>query len=203
MTGPPCPAEGCDYNDDGEKSASSVRRHINAKADDAHEDTEALRAALMEQTSTADEGDEGDDDPPGTGGAAATEEDESDEQGEAVVEGAESGAKAGNEHPEEGDDMDQSDEYEQQLQQQGAESSGESTDGSGTDEQDEHAQSDASSGGSGRSGLAILGGTIALLVAFLVATSGDSDNEEEPVEVESEVSDAGPVDEGETPQEVF
>ncbi|NLV09348.1 hypothetical protein GOC74_05315 [Halomicrobium mukohataei] len=200
MTGPECPAEGCDYNEDGEKSKKSVRRHINAKADDAHEDTEALRAALMEQTSTADEGDEGDDDPPGTGGAAATEDDE---QGEPAVEDAESGTEAGNEYPEEGDDMDQSDEYEQQLQQQGAESSGESTDGSGTDGQDDRAQSDASSGSSGRSGLAILGGTIALLVAFLVATSGDSDNEDEPVEVESEVSDAGPVDEGETPQEVF
>jgi len=115
MTGPECPAEGCDYNEDGEKTAGSVRRHINAKTDGAHQDKNALRAALMGDS-------EGDDEPPGTGGAAASEGDEDDEQGEAVVEGAESSTEAESEHPDKGDetadetDMVTADEYEQQVQ---------------------------------------------------------------------------------------
>ena len=74
MTGPTCPAEGCDYNENGEKSKQSVRRHINAKTDDAHSDTEALRSALNRPAEGDDEGAE-------QGAQGAPDDTEDDEQG--------------------------------------------------------------------------------------------------------------------------
>jgi len=197
MNGPECPVEGCEYNEDGEKNKKSVRRHINAKTDDAHEDKQALRAALM----GVDEGGDSDDDPPGTGGATATDEDEDDEQGEAVVEGAESSTESENEHPEEGGEMDQSKEYDEQLQQatnEGTKETSEESDGDGQNQQSDD-QPDASS--SGPSGLAILVGTVVLGLAVLLATSGDNSDEQEPIEVESETAD--PVKDGVEPDEVW
>jgi len=111
MTGPTCPAEGCEYNENGEKTAESVRRHINAKTDDAHSDLEALRAALNQPKGTAEESGEG-----------APEGTEGDEQGEAVEEQREPAENSETEHQE----MVSPEEYEQQQ-------SGESSDSSGTE----------------------------------------------------------------------
>ncbi len=116
MNGPTCPAEGCDYNENGEKSKESVRRHMNAKTDEAHSDLPALRAALNAPEGTAQEGDEGASDDAGDG-----------EQGEAAEEQDEQPENSETEHTE----MANSDEYKAQHSSEDGENSQEDSTSSG------------------------------------------------------------------------
>lgn len=173
MNRPECPAEGCDYNADGEKSKQSVRRHINAKTDDAHSDLQALRAALNQSEGTAE----------GTGEGASDDTDD-EEQGEAGEEGAESTENSETEQA----DMDQSEEYEQQVADaQGEESTDEGTPTEGQQGDDTRATSAVERGGWGvPSGpLAVGLGLVVLVALLLAATSGD--DHDEPQQVESTV----------------
>ncbi|MHC3379388.1 hypothetical protein [Haloarcula sp. H-GB5] len=172
MTGPTCPAEGCNYNDEGEKTAASVRRHINAKTDDAHSDTEALRSALNRP---AEEGDEGAE----QGDQGAPDDPDDEEQGKSEEERAEAAENEENDQQE----MDQSSEYEQQV----AQSTGTTTTNEGTETEGQQGD-DASKTSSGR-GVpvwAIVGG-LALVALLLVVRSGDDQQDDQLAEVESEV----------------
>ena len=185
MNGPICPAEGCQYNEDGEKSAASVRRHMNAKTDEAHSDLKALRAALNQSEGTPEGGAEG-----------ASDEPEDDEQGEAVGEQSE---QPENSETEQGD-MDQSEEYEQQVADStGEESTDEHTQTEGQQGDDRTGKSAPQWGGWGVPGgpLAVGLGLVVLVAVLLAVTSGD---DEEPREVESTVetdTEVSAVDEGE------
>ncbi len=107
-----CPAEGCDYGTESDKSLAAVRSHINAMGDDHDWDT--LKPLLHEQgESNDDQPDDPDDDPPGTGGAAATDEDGDDDQQTEGVEQTETPENGENDQQ----DMDQSNEYQQQIEQ--------------------------------------------------------------------------------------
>lgn len=173
MTGPICPAEGCDYNEDGEKTAASVRRHINAKTDDAHSDLEALRAALEQSEGTAE------------GGAQGASDDTDDgEQGEAVTEGAEAAENEQNEH----DEMDQSEEYEQQV----ADATGEESTDEGTQNEGQQGNDTGTTTTVEGTGRGVLGGPLVVatglvvLVAIALAASSDNDDDE-PRQVKSTV----------------
>ncbi|GGK63590.1 hypothetical protein [Haloarcula sebkhae] len=178
MTGPTCPAEGCDYNENGEKSKQSVRRHINAKTDDAHSDTEALRSALNRPA-------EGDEKGAEQGDQGAPDDTEDDEQGEAAQERPEADENSETEHQE----MDQSSEYEQQVARNTGE---ESTDeGTETEGQQGNKTSQTTSGRGVPVGAIVAG--LLLLGVLAVALSGSND---QPTEVDSEVvedTDADPV----------
>lgn len=168
MTGLTCPIDGCDYGtaEGDNKTLGDLRSHTNAKGDDEH-DWPAVRAAVTAQETDADETETETDDQP----EAEEEQDEPDETSET-------------DEPE----MDQSDEYADQIEQGEASETSEESDGSGdTDETDDQPDDQASSSG-GPSGLAILAGTVVLGMAVLLATSSNDD--EEPIEVESTAADA-------------
>jgi len=168
MTGPTCPAEGCDYNEEGEKTAASVRRHINAKADDAHSDTEALRSALNSPA-------EGD----GEGAENAPDDPDDEKQGESKEERAEAVENEENEQEE----MDQSIEYEQQVAQSTeAETSTEGGETEGQQGNDETQQSAFSS-----APIAPLLAGFALVAIYVLVSSGSSSDDDQPTGVESEV----------------
>lgn len=165
MNGPACPAEGCDYNENGEKTKQSVRRHINAKADDAHGDVQALRSALNRPDEEEEQGAEG-----------APDDTQDDEQGEAPQEGAEADE---NSEPEQ-QEMNQSSEYEQQVATTtGEESTNEETEIEGQ-QGNETSQTTSSRG---VPVLPLVAG-LAPLVVLAIALSGGDD---QPTEVESEV----------------
>lgn len=73
-----CPIEGCPYGEDESKSWQSVRSHVNAKSDDAH-DWDELQEAVMAQVETDDDGA---DDPTDAGDAddGDTDDEETDEE---------------------------------------------------------------------------------------------------------------------------
>jgi len=172
MTGPTCPAEGCDYNENGEKSKQSVRRHINAKTDDAHSDTEALRSALNRPAEGDDEGAE-------QGDQGAPDDTEDDEQGEAAQESPEADENSKTEHQE----MDQSSEYEQQI----AHSTGEESTDEGTETEGQQG-TDTSQTTSGRGVPVVpLVAGILLLGLLAVALSGSNDQQDDPQQVDSTV----------------
>lgn len=174
MNGPECPAEGCDYNENGEKSKQSVRRHINAKADDAHSDVQALRSAL----NRPDEGEQ-------RGAEGAPDDTEDDEQGEAPQEGAEADENSETDQQE----MDQSSEYEQQV----AATTGEESTDEGTETEGQQGnQTSQTTSGRGVPVLPLMAGLVLLVVLAIALSGGDN----QPTEVESEVvedTDAEPV----------
>ncbi|MGB9953682.1 hypothetical protein ACOZ4F_14950 [Haloarcula marismortui] len=174
-----CPAEGCGYGTESDKSLAAVRSHINAMGDDHDWDT--LKPLLHEQGESNDDQpddqpDDHDEDPPGTGGAAATDEDGDDDQQTEGVEQTETPENEENDQQ----DMDQSNEYQQQIEQ--AEQPESSDEGSQT----ATGQGDTSSqttSGRGVPVVPIVAGVL-LLGLLLVALSGDDD---QPAEVDSEV----------------
>jgi len=168
MTGPNCPAEGCDYNEEGEKTAASVRRHINAKADDAHSDTEALRSALNSPTEGGNEGAE-----------SAPDDSDDEEQGEREDERAEAVENEENEQ----DEMDQSSEYERQVAQ--STEAENSTEGNETEGQ--QGSDGAQQSALGSAPVAPILAGFALVAIYVLVSSGSSSGDDQPTEVESEV----------------
>ena len=171
-----CPAEGCDYGTDEKKTATSVKRHIRAKADAAHADNDTLQQQVDQQGSDEQDDQDGEQDEP-----AETTEIEGDE---------------GDDPADEGDDDqgDQQDEQEtmptdEEYQQQQA-------GGRGADDGDDDGVDDTSDEGGESSGflpkmstttMVYLVGFVllALLVYTLLSERGDDDQAVD-VEVEEE-----------------
>jgi hypothetical protein len=166
MNGYTCPIDGCDYGtaEGDNKTLAALRSHSNAKSDGRH-DWPSIRAAVTTQTPDESDESETDDDEQPEPEEEQTEADENDE----------------NDQP----DMDQSDEYDQQIKQGESSETSDESDGDGQND-----QPDDQPGGRGSwspSAGTILAGTAVLGLAVLL--SGGSDDEQEPIEVESEMSD--------------
>ncbi|NLV14411.1 hypothetical protein [Haloarcula argentinensis] len=199
-----CPAEGCDYGKDEEKSLAAVRSHINAMGE-SH-DWELLKPLLHQQGETSDDQqdeqpeqandqpddqpDGSDDDPPGTGGAAATEGGGDDDQQNEGVEQTETPENSQNDQQ----DMDQSSEYDQQLQQ--AQQADDQPDDAGESSQSGGQRGDDTSqttSGRGVPVWAIVGGLTLVALLLFVARSGDDQPEQVPSEVVEDTEQADPV----------
>jgi len=188
-----CPAEGCDYGTESDKTLAAVRSHINAMGDDHDWDT--LKPLLHEQGETSDDqpddqpGDP-DDDPPGTGGAAAPDNEGDDDQQSEGVEQTETPENTESDQQ----DMDQSTEYDQQVQQaQQADDQPDDPDDSSQSGGRDGGQTSQTTSGGGVPLVPLVAGAL-LLGLLLVALSGGDD---QPEQVDSEVveqdDDADPI----------
>lgn len=164
-----CPADGCDYGENGKKSVGSVKSHINASSGPEHQNKTVLRSAVEEQAAAA---------------AATSEEDSSDEPQESADEQAESDESEPEESDEEEEETEENEEdmatdteYQQQQQDAQDGQTDDSTDGS----DDADAPAKATSAGlvsilPGRSPVMWLG--VALLALLLVSMYVDSGSSE-------------------------
>ncbi len=104
-TGFICPVEGCDFGSGGDRTANSVRTHINSKSGKDHEDTSRLRALVDEQNPGGDDGEESEtSEEPEETGLEGTESEESEPE------------EADDEADDEPDEMATEDEYQQQQE---------------------------------------------------------------------------------------